>query len=553
MARHAARRSVRPGLTTMKTSIPSAAHDRRRLLQLAGAAATTLWLPRSAWSQPRLDADPFTLGVASGSPTHDSVVLWTRLAPADLWDANVGQGAVTVRWEVAHDEGFTRIVQSGQAQAQPELAHSVHVEVAGLTPDRWYFYRFMVGDARSPVGRTRTFPAPDAIVARLRLAYASCQRWEHGYFSAYRHMREENLDAVLFVGDYIYEYPGAAHAVRVPPGGWVLTLDDYRRRYALYKGEADLQAMHAACPWLVTWDDHEVQNDYAGAQAGYSSRLDPSTPADFTARRAAAYQAYYEHMPIRASVLTRGMTGLVHRDPGAEMRIYNRMQYGRLASLYLLDARQYKDPQVCTRDGMLGSSTVDPASCPSWNDAGRSLLGMAQERWLDQEFARAGQTWNVLGQQTLFGQRDFKPGPGQTLWNDGWDGYPAARTRLTDSLRRHAVANAVLLGGDVHENWVGHVKADYADASSPAVGVEFCGTSITSRSSGNARTAERLAENPHFVFADAQRKGYGVVEFTPRQLTTTLRVLDDVTRRDTRIETLASFTVLAGRPVVEKT
>jgi alkaline phosphatase D len=528
-----------------------AANDRRRLLQLAGAAATTLWLPRSAWSQPRLSGDPFTLGVASGSPTHDSVVLWTRLAPAGPGDASVGHGAVTVHWEVAHDEGFTRLVQSGQAQALAELAHSVHVEVAGLAPDRWYFYRFMLGDACSPAGRTRTFPAPDAIVARLRLAYASCQRWEHGYFSAYRHMREENLDAVLFVGDYIYEYPGAAHAVRVPPGGWLLTLDDYRRRYALYKGEADLQAMHAACPWLVTWDDHEVQNDYAGEQAGYSSRRDPSTADHFAARRAAAYQAYYEHMPMRASVLTRGMAGLLHRAPGAEMRIYNRVQYGRLASLYLLDARQYKDPQACTRDGLLGSSMVDPASCPSWNDPGRSLLGMAQERWLDQEFARAGRAWNVLGQQTLFGQRDFRPGPGQTLWNDGWDGYPAARMRLTDSLRRHAVANAVLLGGDVHENWVGHVKADYADAASPAVGVEFCGTSITSRSDGNARTAGRLAENPHFVFADAQRRGYGVAEFTPRQLTTTLRVVDDVTRRDTAIATLATFAVHAGRPVVE--
>lgn len=526
--------------------------NRRRLLQLLCASAGTLWLPRNAWSQPRFASNPFTLGVASGSPTHDSVLLWTRLHVHDLSGVSHGRDPVTVRWEVAHDDKFTRIVQSGQAIASPELAHSVHAEVAGLAADRWYFYRFMAGDFVSPLGRTRTFPQPDAAVARLRLGYASCQKWEDGYFTAWRHMREENLDAVMFLGDYIYEYPGKNSKVRTPTGGWVVTLDDYRQRYALYKGDADLQAMHAACPWLMTWDDHEVQNDYAGLQAGDSGYADPSSPANFLARRAAAYQAWYEHMPIRASTLTQGLAGLLN---GAETRIYTRLQYGQLASLYLLDARQYKDPQVCSKGGALGSSTVNPANCPEWHEPRRSLLGLPQERWLYDEFAKPQSRntgWNVLGQQTLFGQRDFKVGPGQTFWNDGWDGYPAARTRLTDSLRQHAVVNPVLLGGDVHENWVGHVKADYADPGSASVGVEFCGTSITSRSGGNAKTTERLAENPHFVFADAQRKGYGVVEFTPSQLTTTLRVVDDVTRQDTRIETLARFTVQAGRPVVER-
>ncbi len=531
---------------------PPISQSRRRLLQLAGASAATLWLPRSVWSQPRWTIDPFTLGVASGSPTFESVVLWTRLHVSDIPGADLGRDPVTVRWELAHDDKFTRIVQSGQTIASSELAHSVHTEVAGLQADRWYFYRFMAGDAVSPVGRTRTFPQPDADVARLRLGYASCQKWEDGYFTAWRHMREENLDAVMFLGDYIYEYPGRSSKVRTPSGGWVLSLDDYRQRYALYKGEADLQAMHAACPWLMTWDDHEVQNDYAGLQAGASGASDPSSPADFVARRAAAYQAYYEHMPIRASVLTKAVTGLLN---GAEMRIYTRLQYGRLASLYLLDARQYKDPQACTKGDALGSSTVNPATCPQWNDPQRSLLGLQQERWLNDEFAktRSGDTgWNVLGQQTLLGQRDFKVGPGQTFWNDGWDGYGAARTRLTDSLHKQALPNPVFLGGDLHENWVGHVKADYAEPRSASVGVEFCGTSITSRSGGNAKTPERLAENPHFVFADAQRKGYGVVEFTPGQLTTTLRVVDDVTSRDTQVETLARFAVQSGRPVIER-
>lgn len=528
------------------------APDRRRLLHLAAASATTLWLPRSAWSQPRLLGNPFTLGVASGSPTHEGVVLWTRLALATLFGSVLGNEPITVRWELAHDEGFQRIVQRGQAQALVELAHTVHVEVLGLEPDRWYHYRFMVGGAGndwvSPVGRTRTFPAPGAHAARLRLGYASCQRWEHGYFSAHRHLAQEQLDAVMFLGDYIYEYPKADDAVRQPSGGWVLTLDDYRQRYALHKGEADLQAAHAACPWLVTWDDHEVQNDYAGLQEGENL----PTVAKFAARRAAAYQAFYEHMPLRASVLTRALGGLA---TGAEMRIYGRVPFGKLATLYLLDDRQYRDPQVCTPGGKAGSGTLNPDTCSAWKDPARTLLGAAQEQWLDAALGQArsaGAGWNVIGQQSIVGRRDLRPGPAVSLWNDGWDGYEAARGRLVASLQKHQPANPVLLGGDVHENWVGHVKADYADPASAAVGVEFCGTSISARSGGGARTAERLAENPHFVFADAERRGYGVVEITPKALTTTLRVVDDVTRKDARIETLARFSVSVGRSVVER-
>ena len=195
---------------------------------------------------------------------------------------------------------------------------------------------------------------------------------------------------------------------------------------------------------------------------------------------------------------------------------------------------------------------VDPANCPAWDDPARTLLGAPQEQWLEGVFAEAGNGWTIVGQQTLFGQRDARPGPGKLLWNDGWDGYPAARSRFTAALQRHKVANAVLLGGDMHENWVGHVKADYDRAGSAAVGVEFCGTSITSRSSASTHVAELLAENPHFIFGEATRKGYGVAEFTPARLTTTLRVVGDVTRRDTGIETLARFVVEAGRAQVER-
>jgi len=525
--------------------------DRRHLLRRASAAAACLWLPRSAWSQPRLGSNPFTLGVASGSPLPDAVVLWTRLLSTSLFGgSNLPDAPITVRWELAHDEAFTRIVASGQAQALPELGHSVHVEVGALDSARSYFYRFMLGGAGndwvSSVGRTRTMPAVDAAPASVRLAYASCQRWEHGHFSAWRHLVADRPDAVIFLGDYLYEYPGAANAVRPGTGNWTLTLADYRQRYALYKGDADLQAAHAACPWLLSWDDHEVQNDYAGLTPGDSGPV----VADFAARRAAAYQAYYEHLPLRASVLTRALTGL---GSGAEMRLYGEARFGQLATLRLLDARQYRSAQACNRDGARGSRQLDPATCAAWLDPARTMLGAEQERWLAQSLARsAGEAgWNLLGQSTLFGPRDLQPAAGQRLWNDGWDGYTPARTRLVDALRKHRVANPVLLGGDMHENWVGHVLADYADAASTAIGVEFCGTSITARSGGNAQTAERLAENPHFVYADAERKGYGIADISAQQMKVTLRVVSDVAARDSPIETLASFTVQSGRARVE--
>jgi alkaline phosphatase D len=540
--------------------------QRRQFLQLASfaaAGASTLSLPRSVWSQTdtsrRFQSNPFALGVASGSPTHDSVVLWTRLVENSL-----DSRPVAVRWEVAEDDKFTRMTQNGQHLATADLGHSVHVELQNLRPDRWYFYRFMVGDAVSGIGRTRTFPKTGAAVDKLKIAYASCQRWEAGYFTAYKHMLAEKPDAVLFLGDYIYEYPGnPVSAVRVPSAtpslGFVLTLDDYRSRYAQYKSDADLQAMHATCPWLVTWDDHEVQNDYAGLTGGDSGIADIfSNPADFAARRAAAYQAYYENMPIRASALTKSLAGLAS---GADMRIYQRIDVGQLASFYMLDTRQYRDRQLCSKDGKLGSSVVNPAKCADWLDPKRTLLGAQQEAWLSAELAIAkqrGTTWNVMAQSTLFGARDNNPGKDQSFFNDGWDGYAPARLRLTNALQKNAVSNPVMLGGDVHENWVGYLKADYAQTaaaqSSTAIGVEFCGTSITSSAGSSAieKTPERLAENPHFVFADAKFRGYGVVDFTAKQLTTTLRVVDNVRSKTTTPSTLAQFAVPAGRAVIEK-
>ena len=521
--------------------------DRRQLLQLAAAAATTLWLPRGARAQPRWSSDPFSLGVASGSPTADSVVLWTRLLPAaGLPDG--GRQPIPLRWEVAHDEGFRRVAQRGDAMALPQLGHSVHVEPVGLEPDRWYFYRFIAGDAVSATGRTRTLPLPGAQPARLRLAYASCQRWEHGYYAAWRHMQAEQLDFVVFLGDYIYEYPNATAAIRsFPTLGWVRTLAEYRERHALHRSDAGLQAMHAACPWLVTWDDHEVQNDYGADRPGDPRPMGMNTVLDFAGRRASAYQAFYEHMPVRASAFAQAMA----QGRSGELRLYSRFRFGRLADVLLLDGRQYRDAQACS-PAAHPATAVDPLSCGVWEDPRRSLLGAAQEQWLEQSFADAGPGWTVLGQQSVFGQRDFRPGPGQLFSNDGWDGYAPARTRVTNGLQRHRVVNPVLLGGDVHENWVGHVKADYGRPDSDTVGVEFCGTSITSRPGAVERVLSRLAENPHFIFADGAHRGYGVAEFTPARMTATLRVLDDVTRSDAQVSTLARFSVEAGRPQLER-
>jgi alkaline phosphatase D len=534
--------------------------DRRSFLYnaaLASASASTLWLPRSTWSQTPISSNPFTLGIASGSPSQDGVVLWTRLAPNGLMAAaHLGAQDITVQWEVAQDEGFTRIVQRGQTSALAALAHSVHVELAGLQAGRGYFYRFMMGDFTSPTGRTRTLPALDAPAGRFRIAYASCQRWEHGYYSAYRHMLADQPDLVLFLGDYIYEYPRAAQQVRAPNatsnGGWTITLNDYRSRYALHKSDPDLQAMHAACPWAFTWDDHEVQNDYTGLTLGGSG---PDV-TDFAARRAAAYQAFYEHTPLRASSLTRALAGLGRAD--AELRLYGQLSLGALGQIYVLDPRQYRDAPVCTPAGEGASGAVNPAQCPAWNDPARSLLGTAQEQWLEQSLSRNARNrgWHIIAQSTRFGERNLRlSGNAQSFSNGGWDGYAAARSRLTGALQKHRVSNAVMLGGDVHQNWVGQIKADYSKPNSALLGAEFCGTSITSRQSAGAsndKVPDWLARNPHFQFADVEKRGYCLADFSAQKLQVSLRTVSDATRQDASIQTLAQFAVASGKPAVER-
>ena len=288
-------------------------------------------------------ASCFTLGVASGCPRPDSIVLWTRLSP----DARPAPNE-PVRWELAEDEAFRRIVRRGSFTAEADWGHSVHVQPLGLSPGRWYWYRFFAMGQVSATGRTRTAPVPGSLEP-VTFAIGSCQRWDHGHYAAWRHLADESPDLVLFLGDYIYEYPGAQNAVReVPDARWTLTLDDYRARYALHKSDADLRAMHAACPWIVTWDDHEVQNDYAADHSPVLNRR-------FLRRRLHAYRAWWEHMPLPPAT----------RPVGAGLQVFDRFAWGALARFHVLDTRQYRDPQACALPGLGGGNTVDLAGCPA--------------------------------------------------------------------------------------------------------------------------------------------------------------------------------------------
>lgn len=508
--------------------------DRRHFLALAAHTAAAGALPRSAWGAPELRHDPFGLGVASGDPQPDGFVIWTRLL---AHDSPLPDAALPVRWEVAEDAAFRRIVRSGSSLAPPELAHSVHVEIAGLAADRWFHYRFHHGAATSTVGRARTAPALDHLPARLRLAFASCQRWEHGFYAAWEHVAREAPDLVLFLGDYLYEYatpPDTSGLARVHTLRHAHTLADFRDRYALHKSDPQLQQAHAACPWVVTWDDHEVQNDYAG-NVGRGDR------GDFPGLRSAGFQAFYEHMPLGAARLA---------GPGfAALQLHRRLAWGRLAQLHVLDGRQYRDRQACRRPQASGAGAVQAGECAELAEPARSFLGVAQERWLSAGLAQdaaQGAHWSVLAQQTLFSPRRYPSGLHST---DTWDGYPAARDRLTASIARHTPGSTVLLGGDIHQNYVCRVPRNAHDLAGPAVASEFCGTSISSRSGTTQQKLDAIIRhNPHVLLARCGERGYGMADITPSLWTTRLQVLDDPMRADSGARTLASFVVEAGRP-----
>lgn len=500
--------------------------SRRAFLgSLAALSAARSW---PALAQPRFSRDPFALGVASGYPTPSGFVLWTRLL------GDFDPAPLAVHWEVATDEGMREVVAAGTASADPSWGHSVHVEPAGLAPERWYWYRFRAGDARSPVGRTRTAPAPEAEAPRLRFAVASCQQYEQGYYGAHRHIAADSPDLVAFLGDYIYESSwGQAHVRKHGTKAQPYTLGEYRQRYALYKSDPDLQASHAACPWIVTWDDHEVVNDYAGERAE-GGRAD----FPFVARRAAAYRAFYEHMPLPARM-----------RPGAQgMRIYTHLDWGRLARFVILDDRQYRAFQACRQPGSRGAPSVDIEQCAELGDPARSMLGEAQERWAETTLGASRSRWNFLAQQTPMAQFDQKPGPGRIAWTDGWDGYPRARKRLLEHIASRGVGNPVVLGGDVHSFNVSDLKLDFDDPRAAIVASEFVATSITSQAWAQDRLNTFLPENPHMKLVDSRYRGYVRMDLRPGGLRADLRGMDSVTVAQASCSTIHSYVVADGRP-----
>jgi len=481
----------------------------------------------------KFPAYPFSLGVASGYPLPDGFVLWTRLAPEPLAPAGgMPPVSVPVGVEVAADPAFRKIVARAACHATPDWGHSVHAELAGLEPDRWYWYRFHAGDATSPVGRARTAPALDATPPRLRFAAGSCQQYEQGFYAAYRHMLADDLDLIVHLGDYIYESSWGRDHVRHHEGPEPVTLDDYRARFARYKTDPDLQAAHALCPWLVTWDDHEVENDYAGARSENDDE-----PSWFLRRRAAAYQAYYEHLPLRRSMVPFG----------PDMRIHTRVAFGQLASFHLLDDRQYRSPQPCPKPGRGGSNRVEGCE-ERWN-AEATLLGARQERWLEAGLSESRTRWNVIGQQALMAQADAKVGAGVKVYTDGWDGYPAARRRLLDFLGRARPANPVVISGDIHSFWVNDLKPDFDDPQSPVVASEFVCGSITSQPPPEDMIQAEKSEGAGFIrYATGVHRGYARIEVTPERWVADLRALADVRRRDSACSTLCSWVVEDGKP-----
>jgi alkaline phosphatase D len=488
-------------------------------------------LARSARVNLSFPVNPFALGVASGDPSPDGFVLWTRLAPDPLNGGGMDPEPVEVRWEVAADEGMTKVVKRGTAIAEPALAHSVHVEVSGLRADRWYWYRFTAGNAATAVARTRTLPAPDAQASRMRFAFASCQYWENGYYTAYQHMAQEDLDAVFHLGDYIYEGPAREGVVRPHIGGTLMTLEQYRGRYAQYKTDPHLQAAHAAFPWIVTWDDHDVSDNYAGA---ISRRNDPVD--QFLERRAAAYQAYYEHQPLRRISLPRG--------PDAQM--YRSFAFGSLASFFVLDTRQYRTQQAC-------GNGVKPV-CDGIFDPNMTMMGSTQEKWLLDGFSASRRRWNVIPQQVMMAPVDLDPGPGVTLSTDQWSGYDVARTRLLKFLEIERGHNPIVLSGDIHNNWVNDLKADFSNPTSATVATEFVGTSISSGGDGSDFPDSMrpvLAENPFVRFHNDQR-GYVRCDVTAERFRTDFRVVPFVTSEGAPISTRASFVVEDGQPGAQR-
>jgi alkaline phosphatase D len=507
----------------------------RRAPGLAALAALGPPAARRVWAEPRFVADPFRLGVASGDPSPDGFVIWTRLAPDPLAGGGMPPLAVEVAWEVAADARFALVARRGTALAVPEAAHSVHVEVTGLPPGRPWFYRFRAGGAESPAGRSRTAPAAAEAPARLRIVNAGCQHYEHGFFTAWRHVAEEpDLDLVFHYGDYVYEYAGRpvgsrgwGGVVRSHAGAETVTLEAYRQRHAQYRMDPDLQAAHAAHPFAVSFDDHEVENNWAGPVPEAAAHPDAATPEAFALRKAAAFQAWWEHMPVRAAV----------RPRGPDITAYRSLGFGRLAAVHVLDTRSFRDDQPC---GDRGGPPCEAVPRP-----GAQMLGAGQEAWLGERLA-GGERWQVIAQQV-----PVMPhlSSGGAISMDKWDAYPAARDRLLAMVAAGGAENAVVLSGDVHQARAGVVPGAPGGA---AAATEFVATSISSEGDGAElprRAEEFLQANPHLRFLHG-RRGYTLHEVTARRMEAVFRAVDVVSRPGADRRDAARFVVEAGRAEV---
>ncbi|MDZ7938011.1 MAG: alkaline phosphatase D family protein [Rhodoferax sp.] len=522
-------------MTTSKTS-------RRHWMQLALAQATGLLAPtRLANAEPVFDANPFKLGIASGHPTHNSVVLWTRLIAHNPMRNPWGDVAVAVRWELALTPEFTSLLAQGETLAPPELAHSVHVEVQGLPSGAMLYYRFTAGRYVSTVGRTRTMPAPDAMPERLRFALASCQRFHSGPFAPYRHMLADAPDLVVFLGDFIYDSAGHAVESRGPTMGPASKLSDYRLRYELAHSDGALLDVRAQCPWLILWDDHEVTNDYAGGPVRAGTET-----GQLARQMAAAYQAWYEHQPVSPRALQGGMPGLIQGN--AELRIYGTHAWGRLLHWHLLDTRQYRSsPGKCGTAGLF-----DPKDCDTLRDPQRTMLGQAQETWLLGQLEKAGTgkdtgaQWNAICQSMVFSQF-LIPVMGGRANQDTWDGYPLSRDRILTAIQRGRTSNPVMFGGDIHQNWVARIHADPANPTGPVVMPEFVSTSITTPSFSSLTANQFQALAPHCIYTDRHLRGYSLVEVTPQRMQVDFRVIDSIHKADSQVSTIARFEVQADQ------
>jgi alkaline phosphatase D len=519
---------------------------RREMQRRALALAITPWLSQAAQAQtasgssvaaqgPRWQVDPFSLGVASGQPQTSSVVLWTRLRITEA-DAALQTHSISVVCEVFTDDALRHPVRQWRVQTDASRAHSVHVLANGLQPGRSYWYRFVCGSASSPVGRARTAPALDEPVQRLRVALASCQHYEQGHFVAHREMAQRDLDLVLFVGDYIYESSNPKYRIRKHLGGVPKLLDEYRERHAQYKSDADLQACHATHTWVMTWDDHEVSNDYA--QDMDRQFTDPQA---FLRQRAAAYQAYFEHMPLRLCP-----------DPAqpSRMRIHDRMAWGQLADLWTLDGRQYRDHPACLDPNRGGGRVV--MGCDALTDPARSLLGMDQERWLSEGLTTSSRRWKLIAQATLMTSSGVDTPLGRSAFTDGWDGYPQARTRLLNTLGQAGLSNVVVLGGDVHMNVAARLRLHANDERSPVLASEIVTTSISSRGLSQRLLSQIRDNNPDIAYARSDERGYTLLDVRPKGIAVEFRTTLGPARADSILRTQAQWAIRAGIAGLDK-